>query len=574
MIVLLGMRNDVADQISDNAQVSLERLAESVSHQANRFLAPAEASIGVAKRLVADGFLDPSNNRQLESFFLAEIKGRESIKGLYVGRPDGSFLFVGRNEDGVLTKTIKIEGPNRSVMLTQRNPSLDYLRSWVDPQDQFSPLTRPWYATARASDALSWTGVYTFFSSRTPGISAAIAMTYPDGSDAGVIGVDVDIRDLSAYIAQVPTTDSGEAVLVDENLNVVGFSDLARLSAQLQGETLPGLAAVAGVPLNQLLKSSLANPSEPSELAASASAPVLTALTSPANKRLGSGLQSGFKRYQIDGQEYLCLVRPLSLSDGRMNWTLLVQMPAIEYFGLIDTLFANKLRSLLAVFAVTAIIAALGFFGLSDPQARARQDSSVDPLTGALTRSEFERRLQGMLNSRRVEESDARIYVVALDLDGFKQLNERFSDEVGDQVLTKFVKRLRRNMRSNDLVGRNGGDEFVLAVRFDRSVDVAETVERIRCDVVQEPFRCTNENHQIGVTAGIAGFDGEEALDSLISRANQALVTGKARGRNRCYMAPDHHARWPETAVSVISAQTAAQRYDPGSRIMSDNGYH
>ncbi|MGH1361134.1 MAG: sensor domain-containing diguanylate cyclase [Burkholderiaceae bacterium] len=531
MVVLRGMSQQATSQLTNNAQVSLERLADSVAYQADRFLAPAEASVQVASRLVADGILNAANDRELESYFLAELTARPSIKGLFVGRADGSFLFVNRNAEGLVTKSIDVYGRKKTIMLTQRSANLNYLRSWVSPQDTYDPRARPWYRKARDQAGLVWTSAYTFFSAGAPGISAAMPLRYPDGSDAGVLGVDVEIRDISAFIAQVPTTESGKAVLIDQNQNVVGFSDFATLTARLAKDSLPAVSAVVGAPLQAL------------------------AARIPAN--LGN---ARFESFELDEQAYLGLIRPLSLLDGRVNWTMLVQMPSSEYFGVLDTLFANKLRTLLAVFGLIIVIALLGYFGLSDPKDRILGDARIDPLTGALTRSEFERRLQGMLRGRRELESGSRLFVVALDLDGFKSLNDEHGEEIGDVLLAKFVRRLRRRMRHVDLIGRNGGDEFILAARFDRRVDVTETINRIRREVVDETFRTAAGLHQLGVTAGIAGFDEEEGLDSLISRANQALVTGKARGRNRCYMAPDHHARWPETAVSVISAQFAARR--------------
>lgn len=531
MVVLRGMSRDAAGQLTENARIGLERLADSVAYQTDRFLAPAESSIQVARRLIGDGILNASDNRELEMYFLAELTARPSLKGLFLGRADGSFLFVNRKDGNLVTKTISYAGSRKTVMMTERSADLGYLRSWANPKDAYDPRQRPWYLKARQSSGLIWTSAYTFFSAGTPGISAAVAIQYPDGSDAGVIGVDVDIRDLSAFVARVPTTENGKAVLIDNNGNVVAFSDFEALTARLVDKDPPALGDVVGKPLKVL-----------------------------AARLPQDALAQHFESFELAGQSYLGLIRPLRISDGRVNWTMLAQMPASEYFGVLDTLFSSKLRTLLAVFALIVLIAVLGYFGLSDGKAPVRGDARIDPLTGALTRSEFERRLHGMVRGRREPENGSRLYVVVLDLDGFKDVNDRYGEEIGDVLLAKFVRRLSRRMRKADLIGRNGGDEFVIAARFDHGVDVVETMDRVRREVVDEGFRTASGLHQLGVTAGIAGFDDEEALDSLISRASQALVTGKARERNRCYLAPDHHARWPETAVAIISAQTAARR--------------
>ncbi len=540
-LVMLGMRKETMEQVTGHAQIGLEKLAGAVAHQTERFLAPAEATIGVGSRLVSEGLLDASRNRALEGFFLAEMRAKPSINGMFVGRADGSFIFVSRNDEGLLTKTIDIYGASKAVMLTQRSANLDYLRTWVDPQDSYNPRERPWYKLARANAGVSWTGAYRFFSSRS-GISAAIAIRYPDGTDAGVLGVDVDIRELSAYIAQVPGAGQGTAALIDEHEHVIGFSDLTRLSQAINGRTLPALTALNARPLESLL----------------AGAQVASTADTAARAA---------HLFSVGDEQHIGLVRPIAVANGGMSWTMLVQLPVSEFLAPFETAFNKRLRLLMAVLIVTAIIGALALFGLSEPLWVRTKEAGIDPLTGALTRSEFERRLQGMIRGRRESEASGRIYLVALDLDGFDKVNDQYGIEVGDAVLAKFVKRLRRKVRQNDLIARNGGDEFILAVRLDRRADVVATIDRIRAEVVDGAFRVGTVMHKIGVTAGIAGYDADadEALDSLLGRANQALITGKARGRNRCYLAPDHHARWPETVVSTLTAQNAARRRS-GSR--------
>lgn len=546
MVVLFGMKDRTTTQLTENAQANLNRLGSAVANQADNFLAPGLAELRVGHRLVADGMLDPAKFRRLENFFLAELQANPTIAGLYVGRANGSFMMTTRNEAGVLSSLTESDGDLQSVLMTQRDNELGYLRTWVDSQNTIDPTQTPWYKAAKDKPGITVSPAHRVSHTGVPGISAAIELHYPDGSDAGVLGVDIDLQALSTFVAQSLASANASAVILDEHDQLVAWSRQEQLAAMPDETALPAFASIADEALQTIRR----------RIAADEQSGIGFTRAAHGAEMIGSGLDS----FTVGQQPILGFVRTLPLAQGELNWTLLVQMPATEYAGGIGELFDAKLKVIVATLAVTVLISLLGYLGLSDPTVHREQDVGFDSLTGALTRPEFERRMHGVLDSRRETEADARIYLVALDLDGFKALNDKHGVPTGDLILARFVARLGSKMRDGDLIGRNGGDEFLLAVRFDRDVDVLATVERIREQVVKDGFRSKVGMHQLSFTAGVACFDADESLDSLISRANQALVTGKARGRNRCYLAPDHHAHWPETVVSAISAQHRQRR--------------
>ncbi|MFK7966732.1 MAG: diguanylate cyclase [Burkholderiaceae bacterium] len=551
-VILLGLKDKTSEQMIAHAKLSLDHVGESIAHHIDHVIAPAVVGLKVGRRLVADGVLDPNNVRDLEHYFLAKLEADPLIAGLYVGRADGSFMMSTRNDEGVLSALVESYGGLRSVLITQRDENLDYLRTWVDPQNAFDPTEQPWYAAARQSDRAVMTSAYPFFESGVPGVTAAVELRYPDGSDAGVLGVDIDSGMLSSYMAHTIGSGGVSAILVDEHDQVIASSVEKLPLSPEAGNTIPTFSSVADKAL-QVLRQRIAFDQTQTRTTSGAM---------PASNQIYS--------FTADQETRLGLTRSISLGADQVDWTLLIQMPASAYRSDLSQLFDSKLTVLLATLGVTVLILLLGYFGLGGPTYRREQDAGLDPLTGALTRPEFERRLQGMLSKRRETEIDSRIYLVALDLDGFKALNDEYGEVSGDLVLSRFVARLTSKVRDSDLIGRNGGDEFVLAVQLDSDVDMLSTMERIRGEVVAKEFPSAAGLHQMSFTAGIACFDADESLDNLISRANQALVTGKARGRNRCYMAPNHHARWPETVVSAITAQHATRRDDWTSQIHSD----
>jgi two-component system cell cycle response regulator len=135
---------------------------------------------------------------------------------------------------------------------------------------------------------------------------------------------------------------------------------------------------------------------------------------------------------------------------------------------------------------------------------------------------------------------DYPLWVIVADLDRFKQVNDTFGHNAGDEVLKTFAKILKAHTRRSDICGRLGGEEFMVVMTHTTAKDVQKAMERIR-----EEFETTSLNFggcNILATAsfGIAGFDAGEAkpaFNDLVSRADAALYSAKRHGRNRVEIA-------------------------------------
>ena len=152
-----------------------------------------------------------------------------------------------------------------------------------------------------------------------------------------------------------------------------------------------------------------------------------------------------------------------------------------------------------------------------------------DALTGLANRRLFNDRLaQAVAHAARHGEPLA---VCALDLDGFKPVNDRYGHGAGDQVLVEIAQRLRAQVRAEDTVGRMGGDEFTLLLRNPRGPAVFERL----LDAVRQPIQLAQGPVQVSASAGIAYLDARQAHqgEQLLRRADQALYQAKATGRDR-----------------------------------------
>ena len=166
-----------------------------------------------------------------------------------------------------------------------------------------------------------------------------------------------------------------------------------------------------------------------------------------------------------------------------------------------------------------------------------RNAARIDALTGLPNRRAFFQDAEQLV---RLQVARARpIAVFLLDLDHFKSINDRFGHPTGDRVLRLFAQVIMANLRSSDLVGRLGGEEFGV-VLADATRDNAFVVaERLRSAFAGAANMADGKPLAATVSIGVAIIqDPREDLSSLLAKADQALYLAKARGRNRVELAP------------------------------------
>jgi diguanylate cyclase (GGDEF)-like protein len=166
----------------------------------------------------------------------------------------------------------------------------------------------------------------------------------------------------------------------------------------------------------------------------------------------------------------------------------------------------------------------------------AKAEASLDGLTGIANRRNFDFTIQRWVIAH--EKSEEPFTVAIFDLDGFKQINDNYGHQVGDQVLVETAVELSRKIRSNDFLARYGGEEFVvlsagmkLLESEKRFSEVLRQIESKRFDLKNPE----NESLAISLTAscGVAEYATGESPRDLIQRADEALYGAKRAGKNR-----------------------------------------
>ena len=218
----------------------------------------------------------------------------------------------------------------------------------------------------------------------------------------------------------------------------------------------------------------------------------------------------------------------LAMTIARPLWQLAAGARSMDRAGTAERLHRVRAWYFEAAELKRALLIGLNL--LQERIGRLNRDAQTDPLTGLGNRRSLEFSLSLL-------EAEGRAFAaIVLDIDHFKQVNDKHGHEVGDQVLRRLAELMRRCCREGDLLCRTGGEEFLMLLPG-ASLDVATVVaERLRVTVQDTPVPPVGA---VTVSLGVARWDGEagsEPVDAL-SKADRALYLAKQSGRNRMCVA-------------------------------------
>jgi len=154
-----------------------------------------------------------------------------------------------------------------------------------------------------------------------------------------------------------------------------------------------------------------------------------------------------------------------------------------------------------------------------------------DPLTGLPNR----RYIESFLNSKMNEFFSLGIPfgVAFMDIDKFKEFNDNYGHDVGDEVLKMVAKTFRGVVRSNDLIGRWGGEEFLAAFSGLDQESLCNVSEKLRALIERASLKKGGESLKVTISIGSTLFNEEDTIETVINRADALLYKSKSEGRNK-----------------------------------------
>ena len=204
------------------------------------------------------------------------------------------------------------------------------------------------------------------------------------------------------------------------------------------------------------------------------------------------------------------------------RWTYAVRTRVPDRFG--------ELLGMRALGGLLAALAAAGIFTVLRQRGELARHAGFDSLTGLPNRRLFDDRLNQAIR-RQTRNQSGMIAALFLDLDGFKQINDRYGDKIGDVVLKTVADRLRTEVRLADTVARWAGDEFAIVIEDASRENVGQLVDRLR-ECVARPVEINDASLLTGTSVGMA-FYPDEAITAqeLLELADRRMFDDKAQRR-------------------------------------------
>lgn len=178
-----------------------------------------------------------------------------------------------------------------------------------------------------------------------------------------------------------------------------------------------------------------------------------------------------------------------------------------------------------------------------------------DPLTGLLNRRGLS--AQWLVERNRQQRSRGELSVLMLDCDHFKQVNDRYGHEVGDQVLFKVAQALTKNLRSYDTCARWGGEEFLVLLPDCDQRGQADAANKIITAVRQLRFKGAASSLRVTISIGGCLVEAEEPFDTVVGRSDAALYQAKDAGRDRYQL---YHSVERDQSTDTASTEISAEQ--------------
>ena len=169
-------------------------------------------------------------------------------------------------------------------------------------------------------------------------------------------------------------------------------------------------------------------------------------------------------------------------------------------------------------------------FELKAAYRRIEELAELDELTGTFNRRCIMRMLDDEI--ARAHRVNTPCSIALIDLDWFKRINDNYGHPTGDEVLRTFAITIFANIRNIDRFGRYGGEEFLLMLPDTSGDSAARILDRLRAIIADLDWSAFSPGMQVTISAGVATLKPDETPDALLARADGALYSAKARGRN------------------------------------------
>jgi PAS domain S-box-containing protein len=329
--------------LTRHMQDIMQNISDLTLEQSYNHLDKARSAASLAKQLLSSNVVtsEIDGTESLERYFFDQLSIYPHLAGIYVGGLNGNFFMVSRHTkhqpDGFRTKIIRHTPQGRTTELIWRDENFTGVEKIQDPGDTYDPRMRPWFKTVMEQKHVAWTDPYIFYTAQKPGVTIAGPIFDRQGNLKGIVGVDIEISELSTFISKLRVGKSGKAFIMNRNGDIIAYHDLDKLVIPTDNRTsfrLPKVNEINDRFTRQAFQSVDWQRDEKENLVLHE--PVLASFSS-------------------DGKNYLSMFTPFP--GDELPWIIGVYIPEDDYLGILKS---NRRVTLLITVVISILASLLG----------------------------------------------------------------------------------------------------------------------------------------------------------------------------------------------------------------------
>jgi len=475
--------------LHNHARDIMENISNLTIQQSQSYLKPAQDAVKLTERLANSKVVSSEDKGLLERYFLEQLALHSQIAGIYFGTPQGEFIYVMKSnakaESGFKTKFISINSDKRNVEIIWRDSSQKELFRENDPDDVYDPRNRPWYKQAFNNKKLIWTDPYIFFTSKKPGITTASPVYTLADKVKGIVGVDIEIDDISVFLARLKVGKHGLAFIMGKNGDIIAYPDQSKISQPVNKDSTEiRLTKIHELddPLSRKAYEAIKHQNKNMDL----KGPV-------------------FSTFRHEDNDYHVMFSPFT--DKQWPWIIGTYIPEDDYLGPIKR---NRMFNIfigLGIALVSSLIGLMISRSISKPMIALQSEAMA--IKGYDLDTTFEKRSV----IKEVQKTADAFAQMKSGLEKFKNENDKFTEDLKQQA---------EELKKNDLQLRA---TFTSLVNFTDALIVLDREHKIRFmnPAAESLLNATNEKSQ-GHKFPYPVTEGNESELVLISKEAKGVI--------------------------------------------------
>jgi len=479
-------------------------------------------------------------------FWLATTIHRDPNNYAYYGNRQGEFLGLWRFSEKEAELRLRFDGQSpRSIY---RYSKIDGVLHDPDIETRiFEPRERPWYKAGQEEDNQTWTAIYIDFKTLELVSTRARRVNGSTGDFEGVVATDLSLELLNQFLRTLGLSANGFAFIFEPDGNLVATSRGPHLATSASNQSTrlnAGDSEDLWISATYAAVKTLAIPG------ATENGPLTTVFDGPD----GKPIQAGYTRLRdTAGLDWIVAVAVprddfMHKVTSNVQRTVMMALLACLAIGLIGFVvlgvISKELRKL------NTAVRAMGDGNHTDDILTNRNDEIgelaktfaqmqkkllTDRLTGIPNREAVIRRVEERIINNRRRDDHHPFALMFIDLNEFKNINDRLGHDIGDQVLVEIGKKMTASLRPTDIAARYGGDEFIVmldkASNLEEAMTVRENLEqalRLPLDTLNKLPASKSRPNTISATIGVAVYpDHGVDFQSLLKHADSDMYYRK-----------------------------------------------